>query len=200
MDLKNNILPFFPLGVFLLPGEDIPLRVFEPRYKQLIADIRNTEGSFVIPFVNGREINEYGCEVGLEEVVAENLGGHMVISVKAISVVKILSFRKQLDDKLYSGGEVSRLPSSGLVESPELSKLIRDYRECFDHDFLNCCPHRQVTRQDVMKALNLPSEDKYQFMRMQETRRKEAYLSSQIRYLEMICQQEMLLDNDFGLN
>jgi len=194
-------MPFFPLGVFLLPGEDIPLRIFEPRYQELIADIRQTKGSFVIPFVNGRDINDYGCEVVLEDIVAENAGGEMVVSVRAVSVVKINSFSKQLEDKLYAGGEVSRLPSSGPLESPELQKLIRDYRERFDHDFLNnCCSHRQITRQEVMKALNLPSEDKYQFARMQETRHKEAYLSSQIRYLEMIRRQEKLLDNDFGLN
>ena len=200
MESKNNILPFFPLGVFLLPGEDLPLRIFEPRYQQLIADIRGTGRTFAIPFVNGREIHDHGCEVKLEEIIAENPGGRMVISVRSVAVVHILNFRKRLDDRLYAGGEIQRLPSSEPVESPELISLINAYREQFDHEFLTCCHNGRFTRQDVIKALNLPSEDKYHFMRMTSGSQKEAYLSSQIRYLEMIRRQENLLENDFGLN
>ncbi len=58
MDKKTEILPYFPLSVFLFPGEDIPLRIFEPRYRQLIEEVRETGESFVIPFVIGQEIQE----------------------------------------------------------------------------------------------------------------------------------------------
>ena len=32
------ILPMFPLGTALLPGSDLPLQIFEPRYQQLVRD------------------------------------------------------------------------------------------------------------------------------------------------------------------
>jgi Lon protease-like protein len=32
-------LPLFPLGTVLLPGSPLPLRIFEPRYRQLVADL-----------------------------------------------------------------------------------------------------------------------------------------------------------------
>ncbi|MGL5858241.1 MAG: LON peptidase substrate-binding domain-containing protein [Angustibacter sp.] len=32
-------LPLFPLGTVLVPGEVLPLRVFEPRYRQLVGDL-----------------------------------------------------------------------------------------------------------------------------------------------------------------
>lgn len=32
-------LPLFPLGAVLVPGEVLPLHVFEPRYRQLVADL-----------------------------------------------------------------------------------------------------------------------------------------------------------------
>ena len=48
MDQLNATLPFFPLSVFLFPGEDIPLHIFEPRYKQLIDEARTLEISFAI--------------------------------------------------------------------------------------------------------------------------------------------------------
>ncbi len=33
------VLPMFPLGSVLLPGELLPLHVFEPRYRQLVLDL-----------------------------------------------------------------------------------------------------------------------------------------------------------------
>ncbi|MCU0618829.1 MAG: LON peptidase substrate-binding domain-containing protein [Gemmatimonadaceae bacterium] len=32
-------LPLFPLGLVLFPGADAPLHIFEPRYRQLLADV-----------------------------------------------------------------------------------------------------------------------------------------------------------------
>lgn len=200
MDIKSDILPYFPLGVFLFPGEDMPLRIFEPRYMQLIEEIRTSGNTFAIPFVVGRDIQEYGCEVRLKEVVGENSGGRMVITVEAISLVQIVSFNKQLDGKLYAGGAIRRLPCSDMVESQELHEMIRDYIDQFDRNFLSCCKWSSATRQDVMKALNLSSQEKYRFVNMKDGRQIEEYLMGQINYLKMIRKQETLLGNDFGLN
>jgi Lon protease-like protein len=200
MEPKPEILPFFPLGVFLFPGEDIPLRIFEPRYKQLIEDVRNAGHTFVIPYLKDQEIQEFGCEVSLIEIVAENPGGRMVITVKSVAVVQIISFNKQMEGKLYAGGGVRRMPCSEPVESQELKELIANYTEFIDKDFLNSCEHTGITRQDVMKALNLPSDDKFRFVCMPDWRRKEGYLAGQLRYMKMIRNQETLLGNDFGLN
>ncbi len=200
MDNKLEILPYFPLSVFLFPGEDIPLRIFEPRYMQLIEDSRNSGNSFAIPFVMGGEMQEFGCEVRLKEVVGENSGGRMVITVEAISVIQIISFYEQLDGKLYAGGTVKRLPCSDLIESIELFDIIRNYIDQYDDSFLSCCKFSSITRQDVMKALNLSSEDKFKFACIPNGSQKEDYLVGQIKYLKMIREQETQLGNDFGLN
>ena len=200
MEQKPEILPYFPLSVFLLPGEDIPLRIFEPRYKQLIEDARTNGITFAIPFVIDQEVQEFGCEVGLKNVVAENPGGRMVITVESIAVVQIISFSKQLEGKLYAGGAIRRLPSSDPVENEELMSLIENYSDQFDKDFLNCCDRSIITLQDVMKALNLASDDKYKFICMHDAEQKEGYLAGQLRYLKMIRNQETQLGNDFGLN
>jgi len=200
MEPKPEILPYFPLSVFLLPGEDIPLRIFEPRYKQLIEEARTGGTNFVIPYITDKDIQEFGCEVKLKEIVAENPGGRMVITVESVAVVQIISFSKQLEGKLYSGGAVRRLPCSDPIESKELRGLIEDYADQYDKDFLSCCDQALITRQDIMKALNLSSEDKYKFICMSDGEYKEGYLAGQLRYLKMIRLQETQLDNDFGLN
>ncbi len=200
MKQKPEILPYFPLSVFLFPGEDMPLRIFEPRYQQLIADARSSGITFVIPFVINQEIQEFGCEVGLKEIVAENPGGRMVITVESLSVVQIKSFRKRLEEKLYPGGAVIRISCSEPLESQELKDLIRNYTEKFDNDFLKENDSSSATRQDVVKALNLASDDKYKFVCLSNISQKEGYLAGQLRYLNMIRQQELELGNDFGLN
>jgi Lon protease-like protein len=36
--METTVLPMFPLEVALFPDDDLPLRIFEPRYSQLVAD------------------------------------------------------------------------------------------------------------------------------------------------------------------
>ena len=53
-------LPLFPLNAVLFPGTTIPLHLFEPRYRQLLADIREGDRRFgilcTIPGVPEREL------------------------------------------------------------------------------------------------------------------------------------------------
>ena len=51
-------LAMFPLEAALLPGEDLPLRIFEPRYQALVADcMRNPEPRFGVVLISqGREV------------------------------------------------------------------------------------------------------------------------------------------------
>lgn len=200
MDRDTEIVPFFPLSVFLFPGEDLPLRIFEPRYRQLIEDARSTGISFVIPFVSKKQVREFGCEVRLKEVIAESPGGRMVITVVALSVVQIVSMSNRLEGKLYSGGAIRRIQCTEPVESQELICLIGNYARQYNIRDLDLSVRPGLTRLDVMKALNLSSEEKYRFISMHDGNRREDYLAGQLRYLELIRNQEMLLGNDYSVN
>ncbi|WP_238220962.1 LON peptidase substrate-binding domain-containing protein [Tsukamurella pulmonis] len=48
----------FPLGAVLLPGEELPLRVFEPRYRHMVEHCLATDGRFGVVLI------ERGSEVG----------------------------------------------------------------------------------------------------------------------------------------
>ena len=200
MDQRTAILPYFPLSVFLFPGEDIPLRIFEPRYKQLIDEARNLGITFAIPFVIEQEVQEFGCEVRLKNVVAEKEGGHMVIVVESVAVVEIISYNKQLERKLYAGGNIRRIPCDDPVISTELVELITSYRDEFDQEFLSASSSTPVSRKDLIVALNLSSDEKFKFICMPDAEQREGFLAGQLRYLSMIRKQEALLGDDFGLN
>ena len=56
MDSQEIKLAMFPLQTFLLPGEEIPLRIFEPRYIELIEDCEKLGMRFGIPYTSREEI------------------------------------------------------------------------------------------------------------------------------------------------
>lgn len=56
------MLPLFPLGTVLVPGMRLSLHVFEPRYRQLVADLLSAEGSGAPEF--GVVALRQGWEVG----------------------------------------------------------------------------------------------------------------------------------------
>ncbi len=67
-------LPLFPLGLVLFPGVSVPLHLFEPRYRQLLADVREADGRFGIvcgiPGVAERDLPEgrVGCVAEITQV------------------------------------------------------------------------------------------------------------------------------------
>lgn len=66
-------LPLFPLGVVLFPGAMLPLHIFEPRYRRLLADVLEADGRFglVLPGIahEAPPVGAIGC-------VAELRGSH----------------------------------------------------------------------------------------------------------------------------
>lgn len=200
MDQRTEIMPFFPLSIFMLPGEDMPLNIFEPRYKQLINEARTDGITFAIPYIIEREVQEFGCEVRLKDVVAEKDSGDMVIVVESVAIVEISSYFKQLEGKPYAGGAISRKPCDDPIISMELMELISSYRDQFDSEFLSEFINLPVTRKDLILALNLSSEEKFKFICMPGREQKEGFLAGQLRYLSLIRKQEVLLGDDYGLN
>lgn len=52
-------LPLFPLHVVLFPGRPLPLHVFEPRYRQMLSDCLEGDGTFgVVAIRAGRETGD----------------------------------------------------------------------------------------------------------------------------------------------
>jgi Lon protease-like protein len=65
-------LPIFPLGVVLFPGTPLPLHIFEPRYRRMLADCLAGDRRFgIIPTGTTAELPERGT-VGCTAVVRVN--------------------------------------------------------------------------------------------------------------------------------
>jgi len=58
--MSEGDFPLFPLGIVALPGELIPLHIFEERYKTMIDECLRSEGEFGIVWLSDDGLREVG--------------------------------------------------------------------------------------------------------------------------------------------
>jgi len=92
----SALLGLFPLGLVLLPGEVIPLHIFEERYKKLIGE-RLEEGEFGIVLADEDSVRECGTAARVVELVEELEDGRMNVLVEGGRRFRLLELRTPED-------------------------------------------------------------------------------------------------------
>jgi Lon protease-like protein len=72
----------FPLGVVLLPGERLPLHIFEERYKELIGECLATGDEFGLVFADDAGVRAVGTRAAVAEVLRRLPDGRLDIVVE----------------------------------------------------------------------------------------------------------------------
>jgi ATP-dependent Lon protease len=98
-----NGIPLFPLGLVLYPEEELPLHIFEPRYRELVADCLEEKRPFGIVLFNEGEMSEVGCVARIERVVRAHDDGRKDILVEGVDRMRVLQVRQ---DKSYITADV----------------------------------------------------------------------------------------------
>ena len=113
--MPTQWLPLFPLNVVLFPHMPLPLHIFEPRYRQMIADCLEAGHSFGVVAI--REGSETGAatpyDVGtLAKIVRIDRleDGRMNLLVMGASRFAIVG---TAEDRPYLRGEIRILPEAG---------------------------------------------------------------------------------------
>ena len=107
----------------MYPGENLNLHIFEPQYKQLINECKETNKPFGIPVVIENKVQEFGTLLEIVEVSKEYESGEMDIKTKGIKVFRMLEQIKDIPEKLYSGAIVS-YPENYSNGSSGLMKMV----------------------------------------------------------------------------
>lgn len=106
-------MPMFPLGTVLLPGMVLPLHVFEPRYRQMLADVVDDGQRFgVVLIERGHEVGgeDSRTSVGtMAEIVrAEEFDdGRWIVIAVGTERIRV---ERWLDDAPYPRAEISLWP------------------------------------------------------------------------------------------
>ena len=95
---KNKIIPIFPLDLVLFPNQELPLRIFAPRYKQMIDDCMLAEKEFGVCLtdstktVSGWQISH---DIGtIAKIIdckdVDSTSGHLMINTKGHRKFRII--------------------------------------------------------------------------------------------------------------
>lgn len=96
-------LPIFELPVVLLPGERIPLHIFEERYKRMVGRSLDEDEPFGIVLHDEEGARSIGCTARVDEVLERFDDGRMNIVVSGESPFRVLDRFESAD---YPAGEV----------------------------------------------------------------------------------------------
>jgi Lon protease-like protein len=103
--------PLFPLGLVAVPGESVPLHVFEDRYRRMIerclsADAGSPEREFGIVWLSDEELKDVGCACEIERVLERMDDGRLNILARGTRPFRLL---ERQDDLPYPAGVVEFL-------------------------------------------------------------------------------------------
>src|SRR5438067_3435695 len=102
--------PIFELPAVILPGELLPLHIFEDRYVRMIGHCLETQEPFGIVFRDDEgNAHRIGCTARVAEVVERFDDGRMNIIVAGEQPFKVL---ERFEDADYPAGEVEPIDSA----------------------------------------------------------------------------------------
>jgi hypothetical protein len=186
----------FPLSILPLPGEMVPLHIFEPRYKQLLQDAEANDISFGIFFNNTINDEKIGSLMKLESVLKRYPTGESDIIVKCYDLFTLDKLSRTFKSKLYPGGEVQLW--NELVTEPvpaELETLFTEYlkrRSIKQHAGVD-------TLFGIAQELNLELNERYQLVTGRGEMR-ERFLKNQLVYKIQLLKHEEKSKDVYHLN
>lgn len=129
-----EIIPLFPLpNLVLFPGVEVPLHIFEPRYREMVADAREGHGIIGITLLKGDWESDYygrpeifgvGCAGKIERLTSLPDGRSNLILI-GLSEFRVL---REYSDRCYRQAEVrSCAPEPAALElDDEAMVYLRD--------------------------------------------------------------------------
>src|SRR5262249_14737046 len=99
----------FPLGMVLLPTEQVPLHIFEPRYRTLIGECLEQDREFGLVFVEREGWRASGTRAAVAEVLERCDDGRLNIVVQGRERFRLVEVNEVGEDERYHTGEVEPL-------------------------------------------------------------------------------------------
>jgi Lon protease-like protein len=89
------LVPLFPLDVVLFPGNPLPLHIFEPRHKEMIAECRANSAPFGVVRALKDGIAEVGCTADIVAVTKQYPDGRLDLIAKGNQRFEVLEVNQE---------------------------------------------------------------------------------------------------------
>jgi Lon protease-like protein len=118
--------PLFPLGLVLLPGELVPLHIFEERYKLMIGECLEEGREFGIIWLADDALKDVGCSARITHVLERFDDGRMNIVVEGTGPFRL---ERRIGDLAYPAGDIELLDDDSEADESALERARTGYAD-----------------------------------------------------------------------
>jgi ATP-dependent Lon protease len=157
-------LGLFPLDLVVLPGEAVPLHLFEPRYRQLYADCVLEDRPFVIVRDGPTGPADVGCSTRFETLVRRFEDGRLNVIAQGLEPVELV---EESEGRLYFSARVRPLADEAAEAPPDLAgRVLARFRALADlpEDAMPPAPEGTPLSYAVAGAFELPAGPKQELL------------------------------------
>ena len=129
MARPTDSFPLFPLGLVLLPGELVPLHIFEERYRLMIGECLEHESEFGIIWLSDDGLKEIGCSARITRVLERFEDGRLNILVEGTEPFRLT---RRIEDLPYPAGDIEPLPDEGEKDQNALERAHSRYADLIE--------------------------------------------------------------------
>ncbi|MDX6607752.1 MAG: hypothetical protein QOD14_2292 [Solirubrobacterales bacterium] len=173
-------LPIFELPLVLLPGEQVPLHIFEERYKRMVGTALDQGEPFGIVLRDDDGARSIGCTARIDDVLERFDDGRMNIVVSGEEPFKVLD---RFESPEFPSGEVELIPDQDVPPIDEASATAA--RETFADLAERATGERPepeeldgATAYSLAARIELPPETKQQLLEMRDEDDRMALLAN----------------------
>ncbi len=123
---EHPVIPLFPLEVVVFPGQALSLRIFEERYKLMVAECRSVPSGEPLPFgiclARENGICRVGCAVVIHEILREYPDGRLdlvAVGQRRYRIVETYEDRPYLSAAVEFFDDDQEAADPGLVRQVE---------------------------------------------------------------------------------
>ncbi|WKK80018.2 LON peptidase substrate-binding domain-containing protein [Marivirga arenosa] len=179
----SRTLPLFPLNLVAFPFQNLNLHIFEPRYKELIADCIENNSTFAIPSYVKNKV-EYGTEMEIREVSKKYDDGRFDIKTRGIRIIKVLKMDNPFKDKKYAVGsieEISNKNNPDIIMKEEIFEAVQEMYDIVEVDERKLSMDFQIY--DIAHQIGLSKDAEYELIQINEERQRQRFVLDHLKVL-----------------
>jgi Lon protease-like protein len=125
-----SLLALFPLDLVLFPGAPLPLHIFEPRYRELVADCLLNKAPFGMVRSRENALAEIGCSAAIVSVAKKYEDGRLDIVTEGKQRFEIEQLNQE---RSFLRGEVTFFEDEpSQVSQSDASTVIQLHQQLFE--------------------------------------------------------------------
>jgi len=121
----SSLLPLFPLELVLLPGMSLPLHIFEPRYREMIAECLEQKKPFGVVRASSDGVADIGCTAEILCVTKKYDDGRMDIVTRGVERFEVVEVNQ---DRTFLRAEITVLQDDDEPDKPAVEMVTQAVR------------------------------------------------------------------------